>query len=236
MQQPANYTTLDNYRFERKFVGKKTDLRKTALLLKAHPECFRETYASRQVNNIYLDTPLLQYYADNHHGKDNRVKFRIRWYGALNGRANQPILEIKIKKGLVGIKRSYPLQPLEIDETLDRERMLRIAAQSDLPDEVMEQLKRLEPVLVNCYSRSYYESFNRKFRITLDSDLQYFHFNRRISWENRKTEPDKFVLEMKYNSEFNDDASRVTQQLPFRLAKNSKYVSGVDFFYPGIAH
>jgi SPX domain protein involved in polyphosphate accumulation len=231
---PENYTTLDTYRYERKFVGDLLSVRKAETLLKVHPEMFREVYDARQVNNIYFDTPSLEYYADNQYGKDLRVKVRIRWYGAVKGKV-KAILEIKIKKGLVGIKKSYPLRAFEVNEQLNRAALMDVIAGSDVPYDVVEKVNLLDPVLLNCYARRYFESFNCKFRITFDTNMKYYHFNRTIQFDGLKEDKSKFVIELKYNKEHDDEACQVSQLIPFRLFKNSKYISGIDCFYPGIA-
>ena len=230
----SNYTYLDQYRYERKFAGNALAQKKAEVLLKMHPDFFRETYPQRQVNNIYFDTPSLEYYADNHQGKDNRQKFRIRWYGEVKGEVNA-ILEIKIKKGQVGIKKSYPLAPFIVDEKLNKERLIEVIRNSDVPQDVVEKFILLEPVLLNMYSRKYFENFNRKFRITFDFEMRFFQFNRNIRFADLRRDKDRFVIELKYFKENDLDAGRITQYLPFRLSKSSKYVNGIEKFYPGIA-
>ena len=37
----------------------------------------------------------------------------------------------------------------------------------------------------------------------------------------------KIIVELKYDQEHCDSAQEITKHLPFRLSKNSKYVSGV---------
>ena len=229
-----NYTALDYYRYERKFVGDVFSLKRAEMLLKVHPELFWERYQSRQVNNIYFDTPSLEYFADNHQGKDNRVKYRIRWYGAIKGMV-EPILEIKIKKGLVGIKRSYSLKSFLVDDSLTKADLIKVVSQSEVPADVIEKFKHLEPVLLNAYTRRYFENFSRKFRITFDTHLCYFQFNRTIQFGNVREDKSKLVIEMKYDHKYDNEAAQIAQLLPFRMSKNSKYVSGIECFYPGIA-
>ena len=40
------------------------------------------------------------------------------------------------------------------------------------------------------------------------------------------------VIELKYNMDKNDSAMRVSDNLPFVLTKNSKYVNGINLLYP----
>ncbi|MBN1925062.1 MAG: VTC domain-containing protein [Prolixibacteraceae bacterium] len=231
---PENYTILNDFRYERKFVGSSLALNKAEVSVKTHPAMFREVYAQRTVNNIYFDTPSLEYFNDNHLGKDQRIKARIRWYGKLTGEIN-PILELKIKKGLVGIKKSISVNPFIVDEHLNRDKLNRAINNSDIPNDIKEQMSMLEPVLVNRYSRRYFESFDHRYRLTFDSDMAYFHYNRTIQFSNKKTETDKLIIELKYDHRNNNDAQLISNHLPFRLSKNSKYVNGIFLFYPGIA-
>lgn len=41
-------------------------------------------------------------YQDNLIGISDRMKVRIRWYGALLGLIEEPVLELKIKRGFLG--------------------------------------------------------------------------------------------------------------------------------------
>ncbi|MDA3879063.1 MAG: VTC domain-containing protein [Prolixibacteraceae bacterium] len=229
-----NYTALDYYRYERKFTAEVQFINKAETILRLHPAAFSERYRARKVNNIYFDTPSLEFFADNHMGKDKRVKYRIRWYEELKGLV-RPILEIKIKKGLVGYKKSFLLNEIEINETLTKANLINLIVSSDVPADVIEKMKLLEPVLLNTYSRRYFESFDRRFRFTFDSKMQYYHFNRSIQFGRPASDNSMFVIEMKYAKEHDDEASQVAQYIPFRLSKNSKYVNGIMHFYPGIA-
>ncbi len=229
-----NYTYLDKFRYERKFAGDALSQKKAEVLLKTHPEMFRESYPPRLVNNIYFDTPSLEYYADNHQGKNNRQKFRIRWYGNLFGEV-KGILEIKIKKGLVGIKKSFPLIPFIVDENLSKSKLIEVIKASKVDEDIVQKFQLLEPVLVNRYSRKYFENFNRKFRVTFDSEMCFYQFNRNIRMNDFRQDKHLFVIELKYFKEFDKEAGKLTQYFPFRLSKNSKYVNGIEKFFPGIA-
>ena len=44
-------------------------------------------------------------------------------------------------------------------------------------------------------------------------------------------EDNKIVVELKYDQEKNDEAQEIGTNLPFRLTKNSKYVTGIEKFY-----
>jgi hypothetical protein len=42
----------------------------------------------------------------------DRTKYRIRWYGKTIDIISNPVLELKIKKGLLGTKKKIELQPI----------------------------------------------------------------------------------------------------------------------------
>jgi hypothetical protein len=95
--------------------------------------------------------------------------------------------------------------------------------------EIQESLKFLEPTLLNRYFRKYYLSANRKFRVTLDTQLRYTRISSHQNYFLRIAKNDSdVVMEMKYDVEDDQAAGSVSSGFPFRLTKNSKYVNGVD--------
>ena len=91
-------------RYERKY--KVSDLNHHVILqsIRMHPVGLRKIYPDRQINNIYFDTPDLNNYFDNIDGNMDRMKIRIRWYGDCFKYIDKPVLELKIKRGLLGKK------------------------------------------------------------------------------------------------------------------------------------
>ncbi len=231
------YTRLDTYRFERKFVAEKVNRQTAELVVKQNSAFFTIAYPARQVNNIYFDTPGMDCYFDNLFGVGDRWKVRVRWYGSLFGKVDSPVLEFKIKKGLAGTKRSYLLPPFEIGRTYFSGGIWKDYFRSlDLPDEARLKLSGVQPVLLNTYQRSYFTSVNQKFRITVDDNLEYY--NLRPTWNHFlhvHREHLKSVLELKYDRDWAPEAEQITNQIPFRLDKNSKYVSGISHFKSEIA-
>lgn len=231
------YTRLDTYRFERKFVAEKVTRLTAELMVKKNSAFFSVAYPARKVNNIYFDTPGMDCYFDNLFGVGDRWKVRVRWYGNMFGKVESPILEFKIKKGFAGTKRSYLLPSFEIEQTYFSGGMWKDYFRSaNLPDEVWQKLAKVQPVLLNTYNRSYFASANQRFRITVDDNMEYY--NLRPSWNHFlhvHREHQKSVLELKYDKDWAAEAEQITNQLPFRLDKNSKYVSGISHFRSEIA-
>jgi hypothetical protein len=105
-----------------------------------------------------------------------------------------------------------------------------------LPEEIRERLTNLHPVLLNSYKRSYFSTLNKKFRVTVDDELEYY--NLRATWNNFPhvyREELKTVVELKYDQEWDSEAEKITNQFPFRLDKNSKFVAGMSHFRSEIA-
>ncbi len=225
------YTILNTYRFERKFIAENIESYNVELFLKMNPFSFNEIFHERYINNIYLDTPRLDFYYDNVAGSHNRIKFRIRWYGNMFGLIEKPILEIKIKKGNVGTKKSFFLKKFTFTENFDFKILNDIFNNSNLPNEVLLKLKNLSPSLINRYKRKYFSTFNEKYRITLDKNIEYMPVNTKNFTHFCYNDYNKIVVELKYNNKDNKFADSISQHIPFRLTKNSKYVSGIEKFY-----
>ena len=194
-----------------------------------HPGFFRQIYAPRAVNNIYLDSPDLKSMNDNVDGAQNRVKTRIRWYGTMLGQTT-PRLELKFKNGLVGRKRIFPLAPLDMREGCSPELIRRLFLDSDLPEAVDLHLSLLRPTLLNRYGRRYYLSADGLFRITVDTELRFFPVvSAGVSRPARMNATT--VVELKYDRAAADRSADITQHFPFRVSRSSKYVTGLQLVY-----
>lgn len=231
------YTELNTYRYERKFVAPKFSRLATEAVIKQNHAFFVSAFSYRRVNNIYFDTPGLDCYFDNLFGNGHRWKARIRWYNTIFGAVNSPILEFKIKKGLVGTKKSFKLPGFVLNPTnFDAATLKSVINGANLPEEIKERMSILQPVLLNSYMRSYFTTLNKKFRVTVDDKLEYY--NLRPTWNNfphKYEEQLKVVVELKYNKEFDSMADAITNQFPFRLDKNSKFLAGMSHFRSEIA-
>ncbi|MDA8591360.1 VTC domain-containing protein [Flavobacteriaceae bacterium] len=219
-----------NYRYERKFtVPNSFKLSTIKQYVQHNTFLFREIFYQRQVNNIYFDTYAYNDYFDNVLGVSNRKKIRIRWYGDTFGTIAKPVLEVKIKKGLVGDKWSYKLKPFVLDNNFTQETIQKVFLDSDLPKPILESVRNVFPTLLNSYSRRYFLSANKKFRITLDFDLLYYKIEKRFNnFALLPAKDDNKIVELKYGLSDDKEAVQVSTQFPFRLNKNSKYVNGVN--------
>jgi len=200
--------------------------------VKTHPGFFSEIYQERDINNIYFDTPTLSYYHHNQDGAAHREKVRIRWYGRLKGEIAQPILEIKKKRGMTGSKRSFKLKSFSLEDSLTNHTLAQVFRSSDLPEDVLEKVMALKATLVNRYRRKYYLDFSGNYRITLDRMMSYHPVLEERILPLKMYEEEGTVVELKYDASHDDEASRISNLFPFRLSKNSKYVKGIEMFYP----
>ncbi|MFT4535344.1 MAG: SPX domain protein involved in polyphosphate accumulation [Saprospiraceae bacterium] len=185
-----------------------------------HPASFSKAYEDRQVNNIYLDTPQFHCFHQNVEGHPRRQKMRLRWYGKSKLPIDNSVLEIKQKDAELGWKDSTT-----IDGTImrDNESMIKSLKENEL-------LKsNLIPVLHNSYRRSYYVSQDGLFRITIDSQQAF-----KIPFSKMEALPmTKYpnIVELKYDEDKAELAGFITDYLPFRQTKNSKYTIGVEQLY-----
>ncbi len=227
----AVYEPID-YRFERKFFVSDLTKREILDLIRLHPAMFSEIYHERFVNNIYFDTHAYDNYFAAVDGIGHREKCRIRWYGDLLGRLEKPILELKIKDGTVGRKENYPLAPFSLDEDYSFNTTVEVFKNSDLPAKLKVELIALQPTLLNRYRRRYFQSANRRYRITVDSDLEFYrlkpHGNVFLDkWVDRQN----VIVELKYANAKDSNADLISRHFPFRVTKSSKYCSGIERFY-----
>ena len=222
----------DISRYERKFVVSDLSFAGIEQEVRNHPAAFSEIFHQRFINNIYFDSNDLDFFYDNVSGKGSRKKARIRWYGDLFGNIEKPVLEFKVREGYLGNKLSFNLKPFGLDENFNWQLIKKVINESGLPDWAYEILNHLSPALLNRYSRKYFLSFNGQFRLTIDSDLSYHAIEPTHNSFLKSYRGDEYIVEVKYDFENDKDAPFITNNLPFRLTKSSKYVNGMELLYP----
>ncbi len=224
---------ISEWRYERKFFITDADVPQVEHALKLHPAMFFPIYYERQVNNLYFDTPSFDFYNDNVIGAGNRLKVRIRWYGDIFGRIENPVLEIKCKDGLLGGKQRYVLKPFELNNVLTSVDLKQLF--HALPDEIgsiKQCLLTLECSLLSSYIRKYFLSADKLFRATIDSKLAFY---RVPYWGNlflnKYVDLSNIILEVKYNVADDKNAQMITRNLPYNITKSSKYVQGLNHLF-----
>jgi len=236
LEASTSYTVLKTQRYERKFPVSNTTHFQLGSLIQNHPKLFSEIYHERWINNIYFDTPSFDFFQDNQSGKSDRKKVRIRWYGKLLGLIENPILEVKIKNGLAGSKKSYVLPPFSINGEGNLKPIRNLFEKADLPDEINLLVNSLKPTLINRYRRKYFLDYSKNFRLTLDHQMSYFDVQSSIVKLNGEIKHrGRNVLELKYELRHDQLAPYYTSYFPFRMNKHSKYVNGIEEFQT-VAH
>lgn len=208
-------------RYERKYKLENVGRSVVEQIIRLHPEGFRELYPPRRVNNIYFDTPDFRCFLDNVAGIAERKKFRVRWYGIGSTRILKPVLEIKIKQNQLGFKQSFNLDAFDGQQ---------IPLLTTSVNQHLNGLHHLNPVLLNAYDRAYLSTPDQKFRITIDYNLQFGFVGPQLQHFSYRDE-ETVIVELKYDAPVEQEVDRITQYLPFRVTKSSKYVYGVGLLY-----
>ncbi|MDZ7291270.1 MAG: VTC domain-containing protein [candidate division KSB1 bacterium] len=223
---------IEKYRYERKFLVSELTKHEIESIVRLHPAMFIEAYPPRFVNNVYFDSSALANYFENADGIMNRTKVRIRWYGDLLGFIEKPVLEFKIKKGLLGRKVSFPLPALSVDLNFQRETITEVLNKAEIPDAIKLDLLSWEPALLNRYRRKYFQSADHDYRITIDSDMEFYMINaRNNTFLHKSADVVRTIVELKYDPDKDGGAEAITNFFPFRLSKNSKYADGIERLY-----
>lgn len=219
----------EELRHERKFLITDYSAADVEQIVKFNPACFTEIYHQRTVNNIYFDSLAFDSYYSNIEGNTDRIKARIRWYGALFGKIENAVLEFKIKKGLLGKKDYYSLNPFELDQNFSKEEIISAINSDKIPTSIKDMMNSFYPTLLNSYTRKYFLSANKNFRVTIDQNQSYYRISyNKNTFLNKVNNQQAVVLELKYNVEMESEANEITSNLPFALTKNSKYLQGIE--------
>jgi SPX domain protein involved in polyphosphate accumulation len=219
---------VKKWRYERKFVVPGIDKYEIETHLKMHPAMFSEIFTERSINNIYLDWPGLSSFWENIIGQSQRLKVRIRWYGNLVGFIEKPVLELKVKNGYLGGKLSFPLASFSLDSKLRLEDIISIIENSAIPNLIKPDMSNLRLSLLNSYKRKYFLSSDKKFRVTIDSNLNYYSIkNRENEFKSRPFSNESLIVEMKYEQGSDNEAHLISERFVFRNTKSSKYVEGI---------
>ena len=152
---------MNNERIEKKFVlGKfKEDYLVKFLILNG----FTKQFPNREINSVYLDTFDYDFAKDNINGVSHRKKIRFRWY---NDDDTIVFIEEKNKKNFLVWKNIKKIKLLK-----SKDQMI-----SKLKKYFFQKHREYEKfnykfVLKTNYKRSYWISNNKKFRATIDIDI-----------------------------------------------------------------
>lgn len=214
-------------RHERKFLITDYSAAEVEQIIKFNPACFTEIHHQRSVNNIYFDSLAFDSYYRNIEGDTNRTKARIRWYGELFGEIKNAVLEFKIKKGLLGKKESYSLNSFQLDENFSKQQIAESI--KELPRNIQDWMLSMQPTLLNTYTRKYFLSADKKFRLTIDKNQKFFGISYNTNtFLNKVNNYQAVVLELKYDVSLDEEANKISNSFPFAMTKNSKYLQGIE--------
>lgn len=217
----------EELRHERKFLITDHSAAEVEQIIKFNPACFTEIHQQRKVNNIYFDSLAYDSYYRNVEGDTNRTKARIRWYGALFGHITNAVLEFKIKKGLLGRKEYFPLEAFLLDENFSKAQIE--SAITNTPIDIQHWMLSMQPALLNSYTRKYFLSADKKFRLTIDREQVYYRISyNQNTFLNKVNNPQAVVLELKYEMSLDEEANEISNSFPFAMTKNSKYLQGIE--------
>ena len=98
-----------------------------------------------------------------------------------------------------------------------------------MPEKLRDQLKYFNHTLVNRYKRKYFTTSDNRFRVTVDSDGEYFSKNSILEpYMYKKVKVRCVIVELKLNSSVTTNGSEISKTFPFRMTKSSKYVLGLN--------
>jgi len=218
-----------NMRYERKFTAEDLTVAEAFALVRRHPAGFQEVYPPRFVNNIYLDTPGLHNYHDHVEGANQRSKTRLRWYGSPKESLEHCVLERKFKRGSVSGKIAHALPAISANGHALHPLLRSLFNGPALPELWQADLRHLTPSLFNRYQRHYFLSHDKRFRLTVDSDLRFGAAQTlSVAALARSMVAPALIFELKFTPENAGFASAITNALPFRMQRCSKYVIGIE--------
>lgn len=218
-------------RYERKIRVAPTREEWVRSLIRQHPARLCETYPARYVNNLYLDTACHTHYVDHINGVARRKKFRLRWYGPLDATRPALSLEVKRRDGWINAKHVYPLSDSCPGDGFKAGGWRQMLGTSKFPVSILEAVVHLEPALVNRYHRRYYESHNRQVRVTVDTDMSFYHASRLGERRGGAARDQAVIVEIKFDADAVEYGTHVAAAFPVSLSKNSKYVNGIQLLY-----
>ena len=224
----------NNLRYERKFYSNDISVSQILNYFLTHSSSFKIAYPDRFVNNVYFDTNEFSMFRHGVEGDSQRIKVRMRWYGDMESSEIIPTLELKRKFGHVGDKMKWNLSTFQTTQA-----MLKAAQQVDLLLDsnandysiLYTVLPQLRPVLINRYKRKYLISADQKYRVTIDTGMSYYPNTTNIPKSQNAEKTDGIIVEVKYSPSDHDGVGIITNQIPIRLSKFSKYLNGVEMLF-----
>lgn len=223
-------------RYELKLECEPASFARVAAWIRLHSAGFRETYAPRQVNSLYLDTLSFDTLNDHIEGVAERRKLRFRWYGPDLGTARGQ-MELKSKRERVGWKVICPVQGA-IDlrrgdwHAIRRDMLNGLSGGPSGAEQALfqELIRAARPFVLNSYQRRYYVSADGRVRLTVDDRLRAYDqlLAARPNISFCTPLPDLFIVELKSDVRHAAYLADVLAEFPLRVHRHSKYVSALS--------
>ncbi|MDZ4673331.1 MAG: VTC domain-containing protein [Gemmatimonadota bacterium] len=188
----------------------------------------RRTFPPRQVSSLYFDSASYVAYAGSNAGNSERVKVRLRWYGALAD--SSPLtLELKHRANHHGWKSVYPEVPGGLASVPLRQLASRFANHVAPRHRLTVELLRL-PIVLTSYRREYFTDLSGAVRVTVDTGLRFLdqRHHRCLNLRSDQVETSFSVVECKFQPERRADAVRLLRAFGPRQVRFSKYCFGLE--------
>jgi len=191
---------------------------------------FQKFHPARFVNSIYLEHPNYSSLNDNLAGHNERIKYRIRWYGTLLNDIKGANLEGKIKINNLGTKIRHSLPDFEIKDEFDWKLIKENFKKSET--NLSHILDHYRPVMLIRYLRRYYATSDKNFIVTVDTGLENYPLQSKKNLSISKfLHREMVIVEVKYDQKKKEKFDMLNKDITFRLSKNSKYVVAMNMYY-----
>jgi SPX domain protein involved in polyphosphate accumulation len=197
-------------------------------MVRARVPGLRQEFAPRQVSSLYFDTASYTCFDQSNAGASERVKVRLRWYGAFHPETALT-LELKHRANHLGWKSQYALPPLDLATIPLASLSSRFAALvSPRERPLVEMLRR--PILVTTYWRHYFATADGAIRVTVDTGLRFIdqRLRPRLTRATDALSTDFAVVECKLAQSHEGEGARLLRALAPRQTRFSKYCCGVE--------
>lgn len=221
---------LKKYRYEKKFVINNKYNYLINKYVKNNSLMFKKQFNKRSICSIYFDDDNLALYKQNVDGLSERKKIRIRWYPDGSNTVS-PILEIKKKKGNIGEKLRYFLNPIS-EHFINNcpQKILNKILKNKFERKLNELMHLYRPTLLVRYEREYFLSNILDCRLTIDKNIKFYSINsNKINNLCRRYK--NSIIELKYPVLLENQNMEGILEMPFRVSKHSKYIEGINIFH-----
>jgi SPX domain protein involved in polyphosphate accumulation len=188
----------------------------------------RREYPSRQVTSLYFDSPTLSSYQESTSGMSERVKVRLRWYGALTPETTA-VLELKYRANQLGWKSQYALGALPLEDCSLGALARSFGSRVTPAERPLVEVLRV-PILVTSYHRHYFCTADGAIRVTVDTGLcvrdQRLRPRLNLTFDGARS--GFAVLECKLDPAREHEGMSLLRRLAPRHTRFSKYCHGVE--------